>query len=79
MPGDEVCVHAEGLWVNQQPYGAVHQTWRGQPLPVFWGCHTVGEGEVFVASRVPQSLDGRYVGMTRVAETRLAIPVWTWR
>jgi type IV secretory pathway protease TraF len=78
MPGDQVCVKPDGLWVHDAPYGAVYQTWRGQALPVFWGCHTVGSGEVFVASPQPKSLDGRYFGMTRVDATTLAVPIWTW-
>ena len=66
IPGDLVCVQPEGVWVQGEPYGAVYQEHRGKPLPVFWGCHVVGAGEVFVASHEPRSLDGRYFGMTRV-------------
>ena len=79
MPGDTVCVAPEGLWVQGVFYGVVYATWRGKPLPVFWGCHVVGDGEVFVASHEPKSLDGRYFGLTRVEDARRAVPVWTWR
>jgi type IV secretory pathway protease TraF len=79
VPGDLACVQPEGLWVQGEPYGAVYQEHRGKPLPVFWGCHVVGAGEVFVASHEPMSLDGRYFGMTRVAEARRVVPLWTWR
>jgi type IV secretory pathway protease TraF len=79
IPGDEVCVQPEGVWVHGEPYGAVYQEHKGKPLPVFWGCHVVGAGEVFVASHEPKSLDGRYFGMTRGQDALRAVPVWTWR
>ena len=79
VPGDLVCVQPEGLWVQGEPYGRVYQEHRGKPLPVFWGCHVVEAGEVFVASHEPMSLDGRYFGMTRVTEARRVVPVWIWR
>jgi type IV secretory pathway protease TraF len=90
IPGDTVCVDTEGvrlrysrqslgvglpLWVN---FGPVYPEHKGQPLPVFWGCHVVEDGEVFVASRAPKSLDGRYFGMTSVTRARQVVPVWTW-
>jgi type IV secretory pathway protease TraF len=79
VPGDAVCVQPEGVWVHGEPYGPVYQEHKGKPLPVFWGCHVVGEGEVFVASHELKSLDGRYFGMTRVADVRRVVPLWTWR
>ena len=79
VPGDLVCVQPEGVWVQGEAYGAVYQEHRGNPLPVFWGCHVVGAGEVFVASHEPKSLDGRYFGMTHVEDVRRAVPLWTWR
>jgi type IV secretory pathway protease TraF len=78
IAGDRVCVQPEGVWVNEEPYGAVHTVWRGRSLPVIWGCHVVQAGEVFVASKVPGSLDGRYLGMTRVSDTTVVVPFWLW-
>ena len=78
VAGDRVCVQPEGVWVNGAPYGAVHTAWRGGSLPVMWGCHVVQGGHVFVASKVPGSLDGRYLGMTRVVDTTTVIPLWLW-
>ena len=60
-------------------YGAVYQEHKGKPLPVFWGCHVVKEGEVFVASHEDKSIDGRYLGMTRMEDAHKVVPVWTWR
>ena len=79
VPGDEVCIQPEGVWVHGESYGAVYQEHKGQPLPVFWGCHVVGAGEVFVASHAPKSLDGRYFGMTRVVDAHKVLLLWTWR
>ena len=79
VPGEEVCVQPEGLWVQGKPYGVVYTEHRGGPIPVFWGCHVVGVGEVFVASHEDRSLDGRYFGMTRVEDARRVVPLWTWR
>jgi type IV secretory pathway protease TraF len=79
LPGDEVCVHHEGLWVQGEFYGAVYQEHKGKPLPVFWGCHEVEDGEVFVASHEDKSLDGRYFGMTHAEDVLRVVPVWTWR
>jgi type IV secretory pathway protease TraF len=78
VAGDQVCVWPEGVWVNEEPYGAVHTAWRGRSLPVIWWCHVVQAGEVFVASKVPGSLDGRYLGMTRVSDTTVVVPCWLW-
>lgn len=77
LPGENVCVQPEGLWVQGEYYGTVYQAHQGTPLPVFWGCHSVGEGEIFVASHQPKSLDGRYMGMTRLSTARRARPLWT--
>jgi len=38
----------------------------------------VQAGEVFVATKMPGSLDGRYLGMTRVSDTTVAVPLWLW-
>lgn len=78
IAGDCVCVEPDGVWVNDEPYGAVHAVWRGRSLPVIWGCHVVQAGELFVASKVPGSLDGRYWGMTWVRDTTVVIPLWLW-
>ena len=67
-------------WDHASPidYGPVYQEHQGKTLPVFWGCHEVGAGEAFVASHTPKSIDGRYFGMTRIADAHHARPLWTW-
>jgi type IV secretory pathway protease TraF len=52
----------------------------GHALPHIVGCQVVQDGEVFLASAVPKSLDSRYDGPVKVqALTAHALPLWTWR
>jgi type IV secretory pathway protease TraF len=80
LAGEEVCVHQGELWVAGQGYGPIYLEAEGKPLPQFDGCHVVPEGAVLLASTQPKSLDGRYFGMTPMAElTAQAVPLWVWR
>jgi conjugative transfer signal peptidase TraF len=80
VAGDEVCVQERTLWVAGASYGPVYATAQGQVLPQLAGCQTVPEAHVLLASDAPRSLDGRYFGLTRIADlTAQAVPVWTWR
>ena len=80
IAGAVVCVGEEGLWVAGQWYGPVLHEAAGQPLPRIRGCWAVPDGEVFLASQAPRSLDGRYFGMTPVSTIAVrAIPLLTWR
>jgi type IV secretory pathway protease TraF len=60
-------------------YGPVYQEHHGEPLPVAWGCHVVQDGEIFVASHEPRSLDSRYFGPVSLAQAHRVVPVWTWQ
>jgi conjugative transfer signal peptidase TraF len=80
IAGDAVCVHEGTLWVAGTSYGPVYAEADGKPLPHLEGCQMVPEAQVFLASTAPRSLDGRYFGLTRIAElTARALPLWTWR
>jgi len=80
IAGDVVCVQDLGLWINGELYGLVWREAEGKPLPQWTGCLIVQDGTVFLASRAPNSLDGRYWGLTPVAHlTAQAIPLVTWR
>jgi type IV secretory pathway protease TraF len=77
---DLVCASEEGLWIAGQEYGLVYPEAGGAPLPRLRGCVRVPAGAVFLASPAPRSLDGRYLGMTPVADlTARAMPLLTWR
>ena len=79
VAGDEVCVHASGLWIAGHWYGEVYGEAHGKVLPHQGGCEVVPEGSVFLASTQPKSLDGRYFGMTPISTlTARAVPLWTW-
>jgi type IV secretory pathway protease TraF len=53
---------------------------RGRPLPVWQGCRTVANDEVFLMNwGEPASLDGRYFGpIPLTAIVGRAEPLWTF-
>jgi type IV secretory pathway protease TraF len=80
IAGDVVCVDEEGFWVRDEWYGPMVATAGGRAVPHLDGCHTVGLGEVAVASHGRRSLDSRYIGMLRQEDMLYtATPVWVWR
>jgi type IV secretory pathway protease TraF len=89
IAGDMACVDGAGLhmrypipgweeWQAVWEFGPVYQEHHGQSLPVVWGCHVVQDGEIFVASHEPRSLDSRYFGPVPLAQAHRVVPVWTW-
>jgi conjugative transfer signal peptidase TraF len=81
VPGDTVCIADHHLFLNGWWYGQVLEEAHGKVLPhVPEGCQTVPEGHVFLATPFSRSLDGRYFGMTPVADvTAQAVPLLIWR
>jgi type IV secretory pathway protease TraF len=80
VAGEEVCVEDGGLVVGTEPYGRVYTEAGGERLPHLTGCLTIGEGEVFVASKNYRSLDSRYFGPVKIADlSAWAMPVLVWR
>lgn len=80
VPGDRIAIVDQELRINGVPFGPVLSHTHGQALPQLAGRWIVAEGDVFVASAVPRSLDGRYFGCTKVtALTAVATPFLTWR
>jgi conjugative transfer signal peptidase TraF len=52
---------------------------QGRPLPIWSGCHTLGQGDYFLLQPHPDSFDGRYFGVvTRNQIVEKLMPVWTW-
>jgi conjugative transfer signal peptidase TraF len=81
LPGDEVCITATTVRVNQQVLGPVFLMDRqGQPLPVWRGCRILAADELFpLSTRLPTSFDGRYFGPIRITDVLgIARPLWTW-
>jgi type IV secretory pathway protease TraF len=80
VPGEEVCGVGGELFVQGEWYGPIYIEADGKPLPHLDGCQVVPEGAVFLASTQPKSLDGRYFGVTPIADlTARAVSLWTWR
>lgn len=79
LAGETVCVAGQTLWIHGQSYGPVLEEADGKRLIQLVGCHTLQEGEVFLASRQPRSLDSRYFGVVRLSYlSARAIPLWVW-
>jgi type IV secretory pathway protease TraF len=81
VAGDEVCVEEGWVRIRGRWYGPMLTEAQGKPLPQCWaGCRTIAEGEVFLASDTPHSLDSRYFSSVPVATlTAQAVPLLTWR
>ena len=64
LPGQTVCRNDLTITVDGTRVGeARERDSRGRPLPVWQGCHVVGEDEVFLMNlQSAGSLDGRYFG-----------------
>ena len=80
VAGEEVCAQGGNLVVHGEAYGPIYTEAQGKPLPHLEGCQRVPTGQVFLASREPKSLDGRYWGFTSIgALTTSATPLLIWR
>lgn len=81
LPGDSVCVTADGLTINHRRVGSVAAVdSQGRPLPRWQGCRVLTPDEVFPASLDQRrSFDGRYFGPILIATIHhIAEPVWTF-
>lgn len=80
LPGSEVCRQGMTIMIDGEAVAAVRERDRlGRPLPVWRGCRTILDGEVFLLNADhPGSLDGRYFGPLG-ADTVIgrATPIWT--
>lgn len=69
VPGDEICRDGLMVSINGLPVGeALIESGGGVILPSWNGCKRVGEDELFLLNLHPQSLDGRYFGITRASD-----------
>ncbi|VVT24707.1 Type IV secretory pathway, protease TraF [Rhizobium sp. EC-SD404] len=80
LPGSEVCRQGTTITVDSTAVAEARERDRlGRPLPVWRGCRTLRNGEVFLLNADhPASLDGRYFGPLG-ADTVIgrATPIWT--
>ena len=65
VPGDEICRDGVTILINGMPFGeALIETGDGLDLPSWKGCKRVSEDQIFLMNAHPNSLDGRYFGIT---------------
>ena len=80
LPGSEVCRDGTTILIDGSPVTKARERDRlSRPLPVWTGCRTLVDGEVFFLNAdEPASLDGRYFGPLG-ADTIIgrATPLWT--
>lgn len=80
LPGATVCRHGATIIAFGHAYGVARENDSlGRPLPVWQGCRTVSEGEVFLMNwDAADSLDGRYFGPLPITSiVARALPLWT--
>lgn len=80
LSGATVCRSGTDIIAYGENYGRARpRDTRGRPLPVWQGCRTLRDGEVFFMNwDSPDSFDSRYVGPLPVsAIVGRAIPLWT--
>ncbi|MCR9224177.1 MAG: S26 family signal peptidase [Hyphomonas sp.] len=69
VSGDEICRHGTTISINSIAVAkALTVSHSSLELPVWKGCQTLNEGEVFLLNSHPRSLDGRYFGVTKVSD-----------
>ncbi|MEZ5826464.1 MAG: S26 family signal peptidase [Geminicoccaceae bacterium] len=80
LPGQRLCRDGRTITVDAVPLGeARDRDSRGRGLPVWQGCRTIAEDEIFLMNlNVGDSLDGRYFGpFPASAVIGRAIPLFT--
>jgi len=80
VPGSEVCRLGTTIIIDGDAVAEAQLRDRlGRPLPVWRGCRTLRDGEVFLLNADhPGSLDGRYFGpLHAVTIIGRATPIWT--
>lgn len=69
LPGDEICRSGVDVSINGKPVATAREgDSMGRALPVWQGCVRLNEGQVFLLSPHPDSLDGRYFGAIERSE-----------
>lgn len=78
LPGQTVCRFSHTVTVEGVVIGEAREhDSRGRDLPVWRGCRTLGNGEIFLLNRHPDSLDGRYFGpLSAGSVLGRAVPLW---
>jgi conjugative transfer signal peptidase TraF len=80
VAGDVVCARRGILTINGEPYGRIlTRDSQGRELPVYDGCGSLPEGQVFLASHHPASFDSRSFGPVDINALQGTVtPLWTY-
>ncbi|MEX1251731.1 MAG: S26 family signal peptidase, partial [Hyphomonas sp.] len=63
--GDQICRHGHDILINGERVALARSiNSKGRFLPVWDGCQRLEAGEYFLLAPHPDSLDGRYLGVT---------------
>lgn len=78
LSGDQVCRFDRTILVNGKAEVWARKTDRfALRLPIWNGCVTLDESQIFLLADHPKSFDGRYFGVTKLADVLgVAEPVW---
>jgi type IV secretory pathway protease TraF len=81
LPGDEICRTGTHILINGSVVGDARvQDSLGRDLPSWEGCVVLGQDQLFLMNAHPDSLDGRYFGVTdRRDIVAVASLILTWR
>ena len=77
--GDEICAFGTTISVNGKALAErLVSDSKGRSMPVWDGCHRLGDEVFLLLPEVPSSFDGRYFGaIPRASVIGKAIPLWT--
>lgn len=69
VSGDEICRTGARILINDvYAATALDADAKGEKLPVWRGCIRLAEDEIFLLNDHPRSLDGRYLGATKLRD-----------
>lgn len=80
LSGARICRHGAAIFINGTPVAeALRVDSQGRNMPVWQGCFSLSDGQIFLLNAPRNSLDGRYFGATKITQViGVAIPVLTW-
>jgi conjugative transfer signal peptidase TraF len=80
VPGDVICRNGQAILLNGEGKASAHLfDSTGRKLPDWEGCFRLSDEQVFLLNAHPESLDGRYFGLTNINDLDgVAIPLFTF-
>lgn len=80
LSGVRICREDIATFIDGSPVAeALRVDSEGRAMPVWQGCLSLQDDEIFLLNAPQNSLDGRYFGATKITQViGVAIPVLTW-